>query len=360
MAKKMLSFSPSTKHLDSGHRPYNIDKALAELGIEMHIIENWIPLHFRPIVLRVFTPAQIINRLKYLKFLSKKNEETVFIVHGIQLINLMKKLKRSGIPIILDFRDDPLLQAELYNIKLNEKIEKRTMVLLKHNFEYADLILFPSKTLMNYYPQEVQDKGIVVMNASDPNHFLNSPLPKKIKIGYVTGSIEALGNELLLDACKIVKKSFPDIEVNLIYRKIAKYEKYTNWLLNKYNYDWIKYIDPMPYSDVKYFYQDLYLSLNLEQKTFYGDAGLSLKVFDTMASARPIIVTDLYEQANLVNNEKCGLVCEFTSEDLAEKIMQLIEDRNYAEKLGQNGRKAIEERHSWKHRAQKIINQVFN
>ncbi|HIE00532.1 MAG TPA: glycosyltransferase [Thiotrichaceae bacterium] len=360
----MLSFRHAPKVLVGGHRAYNIDRALQELGIEMTFIENigtFSPI--RPSSIYAFTPVQLKKRLQILNFIQKRNSLSRVIAHGIQAGHHLQILKSKDIPIILDFRDDPILQHKSYlgydkkyGIPLSKKSEKRAKHAMKKSFDCADRILFTSKTIMSYYPQVVQDKGIVCMNASDPEHFIDSHLPGKLKIGLLTGMMPAAGIELLLDACVIVKRDFDELCVEIVTGSIELID-YKKYMLNKYKkYRWIKFkSDITPYSKAPEFFNELYLSVNLVPKTLYTDTQTFLKVFDTMASARPIVVTDLTEQANIIREENCGLVCGFNPEDVAEKIGKILENRNYAEKLGRNGRKAVEERHSWKIRAQKII-----
>lgn len=85
----------------------------------------------------------------------------------------------------------------------------------------------------------------------------------------------------------------------------------------------------------------------------YSYTGLfPLKLFETLACGVPVVVTDFSGQADLVRKYGCGLVV--SSDDphaLAEAVAYLYQNLAVAKTMGQRGRKAIEEEHSWDKRA---------
>ena len=64
--------------------------------------------------------------------------------------------------------------------------------------------------------------------------------------------------------------------------------------------------------------------------------------------AKPIIVSDNSSMAVIVRNEKCGIVIPYEDTEAIKKaIICLIDDVDYRERLGNNGRKAYENKYSW-------------
>jgi glycosyltransferase involved in cell wall biosynthesis len=64
--------------------------------------------------------------------------------------------------------------------------------------------------------------------------------------------------------------------------------------------------------------------------------------------SKPIIVNDDTSMADIVRNEKCGIVVPYGDVEAIKKaISQLIQDRQLSNLLGENGRKAYETRYSW-------------
>ncbi|MDX1628083.1 MAG: glycosyltransferase, partial [Fulvivirga sp.] len=98
------------------------------------------------------------------------------------------------------------------------------------------------------------------------------------------------------------------------------------------------------------------LKHNLHHNTTYAN-----KIFQYMALGKPLVVSDSTAQQRVVENEGAGLVHEAENErDLANKIMQLYENPSLAKKLGNAGKKAVEERWNWKNTSQALINMYGN
>jgi glycosyltransferase involved in cell wall biosynthesis len=76
-----------------------------------------------------------------------------------------------------------------------------------------------------------------------------------------------------------------------------------------------------------------------------------LKLFEGMASGRPVIASDLPFQAEIIRRENCGLVVPAgDAEALADAVKWLLERCDLAAMMGANGRRAVEQRHDWQHR----------
>ena len=79
-------------------------------------------------------------------------------------------------------------------------------------------------------------------------------------------------------------------------------------------------------------------------------AGLApLKLFETLACGVPAIVTDFPGQADLVREHGCGLVYASGDADgLAKAVAALESDPDAARRMGERGRKLVEERYTWR------------
>lgn len=355
MGHNILMFGPPKDRLVSGGgiRPYYLSKELGQLGVKMSEIWGW--------QTKSLSSDQIKNKMKLLKHSIKSGDGAHYLVETAKSEKFMKTLAKTKIPIILDFYDDEILQKKAYGIPIDDKASQQVKKNIDLSLSMSSHILFPSETLMKYYPLEIQDKGIIVMNASDPVHFKPVPLPGNHNIGILTGLTSGRGIEELLEACKILKNDFADLTVNIAHVSKGGVSSYEKEIKGIYNEEWITFRQNVSYFDgAQEFYQNCYLTVIPNLKNFYMDASTPIKLFDTMASARPIVVTDCFEQARIVKEENCGLICDFTPEDMANKISKLLSDREIAEKMGQNGRKAVEVRHSWSHRANNFFNEIVS
>jgi glycosyltransferase involved in cell wall biosynthesis len=72
------------------------------------------------------------------------------------------------------------------------------------------------------------------------------------------------------------------------------------------------------------------------------------KLFEAMMCGKPIIVSDESAMANIVRKERCGVVVPYGDVPaLTEVLKTCREDPRLRTELGNNGRKAYEERYSW-------------
>ena len=137
--------------------------------------------------------------------------------------------------------------------------------------------------------------------------------------------------------------------------KRPDFMQFSNEIRKKYNFDWVHYFESIPYDQIFNFLSQFQLNAISVKKGKYSDSGLPLKLFDSMAMGRPVVITNCTEMGKIVRETDCGLTFEFTAEDLSEKIQKVLDNPNLAQKMGENGRKAIETKHSWDHRADEIL-----
>ncbi len=82
------------------------------------------------------------------------------------------------------------------------------------------------------------------------------------------------------------------------------------------------------------------------------------KIFDYMAFAKPIIVSNARPLARIVENEQCGLVFSSQDEqDLTDKILQL-QDKKIRDMLGVRGKEAIIREYNWQTDAKNLLDLI--
>ena len=75
--------------------------------------------------------------------------------------------------------------------------------------------------------------------------------------------------------------------------------------------------------------------------------GVPQGVAQALAMERPVVATDVGGVPELIKHNQTGLlVPPANSETLAKAILELLEDREKAKKLGENGRRLVEEKFS--------------
>nr|WP_303715908.1 glycosyltransferase family 4 protein [Methanoculleus marisnigri] len=76
--------------------------------------------------------------------------------------------------------------------------------------------------------------------------------------------------------------------------------------------------------------------------------GLPNKLFDYMLCGLPVVASDFPEIRKVVGGAECGVLVDPTDPDaIAEAIVYLLENPDEARRMGENGRRAVEERYNW-------------
>lgn len=81
-----------------------------------------------------------------------------------------------------------------------------------------------------------------------------------------------------------------------------------------------------------------------------------VKVFEYMAAGLPVIASDFPPMRETIGEAKCGiLVNPLAPEEIAKAMRWMLENPEEASKMGQRGRKAIEDKYSWEQVGQQLI-----
>jgi glycosyltransferase involved in cell wall biosynthesis len=84
--------------------------------------------------------------------------------------------------------------------------------------------------------------------------------------------------------------------------------------------------------------------------------GLPNKIFESMVTGRPIVVTkDMYYSNEFVEKEKFGLGVTNDEESIKKAVIKLRDDLKLQEQLGKNGIKAAIEKYNWEKEKIKLL-----
>jgi glycosyltransferase involved in cell wall biosynthesis len=79
------------------------------------------------------------------------------------------------------------------------------------------------------------------------------------------------------------------------------------------------------------------------------------KIFQFMIMSKPVVVSSTRPMMRVVNDAQCGLVFEDrNAESLAEAVIKLQDD-SLRRRLGENGRRAVEDRYNWRQTVQPLL-----
>jgi len=96
------------------------------------------------------------------------------------------------------------------------------------------------------------------------------------------------------------------------------------------------------------YFKSAHIGVSPLHKNIHHDTTYANKLFQYMAFALPVVVSDSTAQRNLVESTHSGLVHrEKNISDLANQIMKLYNDKELYKSCSRNAKIAIEEKYNW-------------
>ena len=209
------------------------------------------------------------------------------------------------------------------------------------------------------------EKITVIMNVEDLNEFdnlkIDYSLVRKYEdnfvISYIGGFGPHRGIDTAIKAMSKVVEEIPDAKLLLVGGKASKeYEGYLRKLCKdlkiENNVEFTGWVD---FNLVPSYISLSDVCLVPHLASGHTNTTIPHKLFQYMAMEKPVIVTDCKPLKRIVEECKCGIVVPSGDYNkMAEAIIMLYQNKEYARKLGKNGRRAVEEKYNWRNEAKKL------
>ena len=191
----------------------------------------------------------------------------------------------------------------------------------------------------------------------------NFPEDKKI-IGYV-GRLETLGKEkgadVLIKALKIIEKDESDVLLCFVGGPLDRIRQYQDFAekigLEQEN---IIFVDQVKHKLIPRYLKSFdVLAMPFPNTEHYAHYMSPLKMFEYMASKRPIAASDLPSIREILNEQNSVLVKPNNAQELAQGIKRLLQDNSFAERLSDKAFQDVEQ-NTWQKRAKNILKFIKN
>ena len=205
------------------------------------------------------------------------------------------------------------------------------------------------------------DRVIVGGNGTDCAAVRVGPWPARPTIGLVSAAAPGRGIELLIDAARLARQALPELELRLwLVATNAETEAYLDALRAAIAADPWARIATAPYESLGETLAEASALAIAHPPGAYMDVALPVKLFDSLAAGRPLIVTPRRETALVVERFEVGLVASGdAAEDLARSIVELLGDRPRTIELGQRARDVAEANFDWRVVGDRIADEVL-
>lgn len=217
----------------------------------------------------------------------------------------------------------------------------RDHMLLHNN---VDIVYFPSLSMSKYF--KFKDMRALPPAGELVNGFNNNDGKSII---YVGGISKLYGIDLILEAMeKVNQKQY--INLNLVCREKELYN-----ISDEYkNKEWLKIYNISGQEALMKVYKESKIALIATQKNIYNNFAIPTKLFEYMQYNMPIVATNNLEVKNIIEKYNIGIATEADAEKYADAILKIYNDEELYVKLKDNERNALLSENLWKHRIQKI------
>lgn len=268
---------------------------------------------------------------------------SVFMVSRVQatfeyILSLLalKIFSLSRIRIVVDDFDPPIEASYAFSEKeppMLATLARRTLDVL--SLKLASLIITVSESYKRYIARiyRIEEKKILVVPNGSLVRYINYVPPKSdgpIIVLYSGSAMKVKDVDKLISTVTKLRQEGLHIDLHIAGGRLMDLPI---WVHNG-RCDWPRFVNGI-LSET-----DIGVIPYPPNKLHFSYA-MPAKLSDYMAAGKPIISTNLKETGNIIRMFKCGLVARDWKE-FELHIKRLYHDREFAKKLGENGRKAAE------------------
>jgi glycosyltransferase involved in cell wall biosynthesis len=120
--------------------------------------------------------------------------------------------------------------------------------------------------------------------------------------------------------------------------------------------DKVIFTGPQPPETIPNFIAAADICVNPMPYTLTCRAGSPIKVFEYMAVAKPVVATALDSVEGVIIDGETGVIAKPDAENIAEKILWLVENPSIRDKIGRNAREKVVAEYEWEKLGDRLIN----
>jgi glycosyltransferase involved in cell wall biosynthesis len=350
---------------------------LAELGNDVTILTpklDWNGEIYNPSldprisIIRIETPSsnnmKVAARRCYFSMKEKadeliKDSKYDFILTIFHPFHLVPKAavacgQKYNLPVIVKI-DDAIYEKSKGLKSIQRKIEK---IINSKTLRKASRILVSNEStrnLVSKYYKIAADKISVVPNGVDTRNFYSGKEPSN-QIIFSGVMYYHRGVDVLLESASNVIQSIPDVQFVLLgsgpeMEKLVEFTKKHSLTKN------IKFLGWVDREQISEYLAESAIGVGPLRVTDVTKDALPIKVLEYMASHLPILAKRGTLSSDILIDGENGFFVNDANE-LAKKIIYLLQNQNVRSKMGQKSRDIVE-KYDWKIIAQSIINEYM-
>lgn len=288
---------------------------------------------------------------------AKKVKADIYQIHDPELLPFALKLKKKGYKVIFDSHEFYGIQIETKDYiprSLRKFIAKVYKVYEAYVCKRIDAVIAVCTINNRNYFENRASKTIYIANLPDTNVFCNQLETTKRDtktVVYVGALSKSRGITNLIQA---INKTDANLVLCGPFSSKEYYEEVKPYL----NTPKVTYKGILSRKEVVELLKRSYIGvstlLNVGQYSLIDT--LPTKVYEYMAMGIPVIVSDTPFSRKVISKYEFGIcVNPEDIKEIANKISFLLKNPDIAKKMGENGRRAVEQRYNWDVEKKKLI-----
>ena len=288
----------------------------------------------------------------------------LLIIRDLPLIAVGLWLKRRHhLPLILDMAENyPAMYREnlsvggmravvlwvMKNPKLMAFVERKairavdhTLVVVEESARRVKGLMIPEGTIsvVSNTPRVTESGAIRAP--------LNGQSRSFLRLVYVGAVQEGRGLEVVVRALRALHDKGQDVRLRVVGD--GDYMKELTRLVRKERLvNAVEFMGWTLHTQIMKYICDSDIGVIPHRKDAHTDTTIPNKLFDYMAAAKPVVVSNADPLERIVTEENCGLVfASGSSKSLVEILTRMMVDPVSRERMGQNGMEAVRRRYNW-------------
>ena len=262
--------------------------------------------------------------------------------------DILRMAQRVLDPAAVAVYDDPVAQAHDLGIAMPAQRQAYFNARKRANLRAFRWHVVPTASFAEHIGLDLS-RVIVAGNGTDTNHVVPGDWPEDPAIGMISGAAPGRGIETLIAAARELRNEIPDLRLLLWLAATGDdSEAYLRGLERSTATErWIE-ISTADYDDLSDALRQATVLTIPHPPGAYYDVALPVKLLDSMAAGRPLVVTPRFETGAIVERYGVGVVTAGDDiEDIADGLRQLMMDPPRAREIGRRAREVAEEVYDW-------------
>ena len=300
---------------------------------------------------RKFIRKELWSRLK-------KSDSDIFYFHDPELIWIGIKARMIyNKKVIYDVHENTVeaIKAKQW---LNF-LTKRIALIGYKLFEWVGKKIFCHFILAeNSYKKNIPKNSTIVLNYPIINESIENNEQNLFDLVYLGDVREDRGSLIILELVKKIKESINDVKLALLGKIVDR--ETLDLTIKKYNLE----------QNIELFgYVDYQRAINIVRSSKIGLCLLKpsrnfvssypTKLFDYMNAGVPFVSSNFQLYNEVIKKSNAGVsVDPLNINQIIKAVFKLLDDENYREELGQNGRTSLMTMYNWNTQSKKLINVI--